>query len=1105
MPSNDEIKDEVLTENTAQAVFKYLNDLESNREHLSTRWIWELLQNARDAGPGDDTNLVTSIKHRQGEVVFEHNGRGFVKKEIAHLIYHGSTKVGEDSALGRFGSGFLTTHLLSPEIYISGQLDSGEEFEFLLEREPDSVQALHRSMDKSWNDFNHSLSSTKTPLPDGFTSRFMYPIDDGASDSVEDGIAALNRCAPLVVAFNRQFARIDIQVPGGTKSFQVLKRAPLTQQGLHKITVAEMQNGAQTNVKEFVLARGAKARVAVQVETTDSGCTCLAVDNTPRLFLGFPLIGTEQFSFPAVINSFQFTPTEHRDGVYLWRAENESNRRNESIFREACDLLLRLIEFAGAAGWGNTCTLAEVPDIPDKDWLTSNHLQTCLSDQFIVPVRGVAAVPCFHGPTTPEAATIPFSDNDDGVEALWDLMSGLKELQPKLPARDEAVGWRDVIKSWAAVDEGDETSFPWVLDGRKLARKVRDEAKTDADSLGRLETLQNLLRQDVCAVEWLNQLYGCLKANGFDDVVSSYKIVLDQSGYLDGLSELHRDQGIAEELKDVAELLGWNIRLYLRDVRLSPLANEIGKGDWDNDYVVQELIRKLRDRAESNPDDSFAKASVRLFAWVVEQRDLKLLRNFPVFAQGSDSRSPEPLELERVTDDVERPLAPVGAWPEDLRRFSDLFPSSHIMADDYFDAVSDQEVWRELGAEQFVNTDVILREVIDSDSDLRGASFLLVEPLAEDTDHRTTGHIEVTEVAFLSRRRVGIADRMRRSRRLACLFWDFLTQYLTKNESCNLEAKEVGCSCKEGHRYYPAAWLRPLKKNKWVPIGESSADVATAKSLANLLRDNERRTVSLRKNPGMVRFLDAIGVSRVDLMRELVSKNEEDRARMDDQLTHLMTATEGDLGNVLGFVDDLDNDDQLLDHLTERRKRRQMVNENRKLGEYVEDLVKESLEREGFIVCRTGTGSDFKIEYESSEPDDVTNLELSLADRTWLVEVKATRHSDVRMTPTQACTAVDRREEFLLCVVPVEPKDPDPDVDDVRGSMRFVPNIGSSLERLCKELDGLEGLREDIVAEGTDGVRLEVASGAARFRVSATVWSKGLQLSDLASQLKLSA
>ena len=47
--------------------------------------------------------------------------------------------------------------------------------------------------------------------------------------------------------------------------------------------------------------------VTVPLESKDGSLVCQSVEKIPRLFLGFPLVGTEVFSFPAVINSFKFT------------------------------------------------------------------------------------------------------------------------------------------------------------------------------------------------------------------------------------------------------------------------------------------------------------------------------------------------------------------------------------------------------------------------------------------------------------------------------------------------------------------------------------------------------------------------------------------------------------------------------------------------------------------------------------------------------------------------------------------------------------------------------------------------------------------------------
>ena len=110
-------RDKVLVDNTAQAVFKHLDRIRDNRSALGARWIWELLQNARDAaGP---QGVQIRIQVSATECRFVHDGRPFASEEIAHLVYHGSTKIDVED-IGQFGSGFLATHLLSNIVHVTG-------------------------------------------------------------------------------------------------------------------------------------------------------------------------------------------------------------------------------------------------------------------------------------------------------------------------------------------------------------------------------------------------------------------------------------------------------------------------------------------------------------------------------------------------------------------------------------------------------------------------------------------------------------------------------------------------------------------------------------------------------------------------------------------------------------------------------------------------------------------------------------------------------------------------------------------------------------------------------------------------------------------------
>src|SRR3989304_3022931 len=145
--SEDEIKTKALIDNTAQGIFNHLDAIESMRETYEKRWIWELMQNALDATPRNQKIKVEIIKN-DDQLTFRHNGRSFKREEVAHLIYHGSTK--EEQDIGKFGTGFLTTHLLSRKVKVKGVREDGKTFDFELDRNGDSSGDIKERTDRTW-------------------------------------------------------------------------------------------------------------------------------------------------------------------------------------------------------------------------------------------------------------------------------------------------------------------------------------------------------------------------------------------------------------------------------------------------------------------------------------------------------------------------------------------------------------------------------------------------------------------------------------------------------------------------------------------------------------------------------------------------------------------------------------------------------------------------------------------------------------------------------------------------------------------------------------------------------------------------------------------
>lgn len=961
------IRTNVLADNTAQAVLKELEALSASQAWVRTRWIWELLQNARDAG----ANTVT-VKYAENNLVFQHNGGVFTADEICHLIYHGSTKTDDSDTIGRYGSGFLTTHLLSNNIRISGRLDQNRDFCFWLTRQISSVDELKCSMNDAWDKFQESLR-------DGtFDTRteFHYPLgnDTSSVDAVERGIIMLKRCAPYILIFN-DLSDIEVKLDSETTTFKMKDREDHPP-GRRFIVEEETTIGnanKERYERKYLDASDEVAQVAIPLESYESYTACKSLRDIPKLFVGFPLIHTETFGFPAVINSLRFTPTTNRDGVYLGRNEDEVNRQNEEVIRRSCGLLVRLIECAGESRWRGIYELARVPKIVvGSNWLNDDWLSGILRERFVNRIRESAIVINESGVgISPNCARLPSADGD-GVLDLWDLAEEWGYLKDSLPRRDEAAGWRDAAKSWEATfNSAAQGAQPGQLyDGTCLANDI-DDISHDPNVTDKKRRTHRVNLLDVeDRIGWLNRVISFLIKHDMRKVIVDRKVVPSQEGFLRTLPKLYKDNGVDEELKKVASLVDeWRIRPHLRHAEIHALDDEPGAGQWDNDSVVGPLIERLSAHIENTSGDDIShQASARLFAWMVGNRDWNRLSSLPVFSEqyrGVSGQDRDVLKIgQSVGDDMV--LSPVASWSEDVRKYADLFPKKHVLAHFYFDRLPDEDTWTELEDAGLVRRSVIVRE------DARPERFLDSE-LSMENEHLARETVPVTKIAFMSKRDVGIMDRVRRSKPLAQTLWRFLTEWMVNEDGEGLQITTTNCVCGETHNYYPAEWIRPLVERTWVPgDGRRPSREVNAQSLAGMLRDSGWSLDTLKINPAVISFLEAIGVTEFDLTREFTVTTDDERKAQERSLTRIIAS--GDLDHVVQFVEDWECDQDLPAFLDERRRRRRIVHDNQRMGAQVEQLVKLTLEEQGFQVTRDGIGADFRIEFS-----DEGRLELERA------------------------------------------------------------------------------------------------------------------------------
>jgi len=431
-------------QNIATKIDRDMSRLRSQAEESPTarrRWIWELIQNAKDVPHNGGVRIQIEWDKFFGSLVFRHSGQPFSADNIRFLIEQISTKdrskdaSGLRTATGRFGTGFLTTHLLSERVTVIGVAKEPEldykQFKFELDRsgfDLDTIRAAVKEAKQSVQNLD-DLPVYGDYHPDAFNTAFEYSICDALGERVvNEGLADVNRCLPYALVFVPEIR--GVEVSSGGRTYERIKDAEVGSSKFPQVSINDRALG-QT-VLSMVTEEESFTSVSLPVEIT-AGQVCILglSDEIPRLFCDFPLVGTECFPFPAVINDPHFGPTEPRDGVFLTTGErpNPVADANREIILRAVDLLKRLLNRAVTNGWDGLHHFANIRPFKDPPtWASGKWF-----DQHVVqPVRTAL----LHIPIVNTAAQQPATilDADGNQNVLFPAGSN-KDIRASVSAR----------------------------------------------------------------------------------------------------------------------------------------------------------------------------------------------------------------------------------------------------------------------------------------------------------------------------------------------------------------------------------------------------------------------------------------------------------------------------------------------------------------------------------------------------------------------------------------------------------------------------------------------------------------------------------------------
>jgi hypothetical protein len=479
---------ELLYDYYIQKVSGRLRQLTSPSENDKKRWIWELLQNAKDSiAKTARKNVDVEIEIFADRVIFKHNGEPFNPKALNSLIWQKSgDKRGDKESSGRFGTGFLTTHTLSQTVFLESNLiDKNNKkwgVKLTLYREGDSDNELREGIEKTLNSRIYSES-----VLNEWTS-FTYILKSQINrDCAVAGIKSLKTNIYYNLAFTPEINSVKLTIDGVTtdisrsgiittgKKINIQEFTVITGgvSATKSIAMVSVDRPSRILSEKFRQDRSLQISAAVEVNRITRQILPKSID-TPSLFCLFPLIGCEEFHYPLVVNSVDFEPIAERERLLLDGEEyNEHNiitntGINRMILKISLAIYSRLLTYFSSGNWIDLYHLAvgaaKMPEQTrdfDKIWYKDNIQLKLRAMILAVPiVETLAGLKLIADSANNSRIYFPKSDSLATQKNIW---------QKAFDFMGDAMPLEDHCREWAKLAWEEDCSF---LTLEVLAAKV---------------------------------------------------------------------------------------------------------------------------------------------------------------------------------------------------------------------------------------------------------------------------------------------------------------------------------------------------------------------------------------------------------------------------------------------------------------------------------------------------------------------------------------------------------------------------------------------------------------------------------------------------------
>lgn len=317
---------------------------EEKKNEIRRRWIWELIQNASDCTPkGGSINI--SLEVTEDTIAFSHDGKPFSYDNLFSLITQCSEKqLSEEKLTGKFGTGFMSTFLLSEIVEIEGTFirenGSWADMTFTVDRSNGEFHEIRNATEEMLEKLELLNSDTSEAIEKVNKTKFIYNLNRTPASiaAVTQGVEDLKATLPYLLAFNQNINSINYN--GEIYEREITNSIPSS---LNKNIFSIKTSNVNNNIPQYILfLKRNNVTIACPVKYDFQNNLLLFLnipENMPKLFCNFPLIGSEEYPFPIIVNSELFDVEIDRNAI------RDGNAENRKLIEEAVFLHKLLIDY----------------------------------------------------------------------------------------------------------------------------------------------------------------------------------------------------------------------------------------------------------------------------------------------------------------------------------------------------------------------------------------------------------------------------------------------------------------------------------------------------------------------------------------------------------------------------------------------------------------------------------------------------------------------------------------------------------------------------------------------------------------------------------------